>query len=164
MGDLEAAYRRTVLIGGVMAASVFTYVLVAVVIGTLQEQFTGFWPGLSEDTAKQLGYALLAACVVELAVIHFLKARFSSHQPVASSTALLDAAAIDALVCKLVSTHVAAFMLAESMAVFGFVFFLLTGKMTELTVFVGLSLAAFAFSFPRLARWQEWLRQRSGTY
>jgi hypothetical protein len=95
---------------------------------------------------------MLGLCLVDFALIPFLRNRVLSGQNRAGVSPVGRPPTPEG---KLVSASIITFTLCESIAIYGFILFILNGARQEFYLFFFLSLIAFAIHFPRFERWQE---------
>jgi len=145
---LRKGHRTAVLIGCFMIFSVLVYAVVVEYFAGSNAQFAGFSP-LPADVFNKLRLILLGVCLVDLALIPFLRNRVLSVENRAGTPPAV----------RLLTALMISFALCESIAIYGFILFLLNGARHEFYLFFFLSLIAFAIHFPRYERWQEWAQK-----
>jgi hypothetical protein len=151
---LEKGYRRAVIIGVVMAASVFVYLLVAEIIARQQVDFSGFSP-LPHDTFSRLRLIFFVVAGVGFAAIPFI-AKLASSGTVTNSGGI----ALPEPVSRLLSSALVSYSLCETSAIFGLILFLTNGSRTDLYTFAAISLIAYIVHFPRIGRWRGALEEK----
>jgi F0F1-type ATP synthase membrane subunit c/vacuolar-type H+-ATPase subunit K len=155
--ELKSAYRRTAVIGGAMMSTLVMYAVVAIAIASTRDPFEGFVSLEDGGLLRNFFLGLSLLQVVAIKIIHSRalrspdpSGRFQTSKPGARSQ----------LASRLVSTSVVTFALAESIAVYGLVLFLLNGESTGFFVFLGLSLLTFIMFFPKYHQWEEWMQRQ----
>lgn len=146
-GDLETAYRTTMVIGLGLIASVGGYVVVAELIKT--GVIGGYeYPLASDDPAYGiLKYALLGLSFLDLLVIKVIGSLIlSGGSPPAQ---------------RLMTKSIISMAICESVAIYGLVLFLLAGSRLDFYLFTVVSLIFFGVFFPRYHRWEEWIKSIS---
>jgi F0F1-type ATP synthase membrane subunit c/vacuolar-type H+-ATPase subunit K len=155
--ELQTAYRRTAVIGAAMMSTLVMYAVVGLAIASTQDPFEGFVSLEDDGLLRNLFLGLSLFQVVAVQIIRGRALRVpdpSSRFPNAKTSTSPQ------LVSRLVSTSIVTFALAESIAVYGLVLFLLNGKSTDFFVFLGLSLLAFIMFFPKYHQWEQWMRRQ----
>ncbi|MCL6621389.1 MAG: hypothetical protein K6T55_04735 [Syntrophobacterales bacterium] len=133
---LKARYLVANFIGLAMIASVFLYAGVVEILKRVWDPFTGFGD-LSPQFAESLRHVLLGVA----GVIYFV-ILFGQRRLVARNRELLPHATF------------LAYVLAELVALFGLMLFLLTGKSLDFYVFFAVSLLYFWVYFPKYSTWE----------
>jgi hypothetical protein len=146
--SLRKGHRTAFVIGWLMILSVLVYAGVVEYLTRSNAPFGGFAP-LPENVFKKLRLVLLGVCLLDFAFIPFLRNRVLSVQNRAGTP----------LVGRLLTVLMISFALCESIAIYGFILFLMNGARQEFYLFFFLSLIAFAIHFPRYERWQEWAQK-----
>lgn len=157
--SFRKGHRTAVLIGWFMILSVLVYAGVAEYFTRNNTPFAGFSP-LPADVFNKLRLILLGVCLVDFALIPFLRNRVLSAQNRAGVSPVGRPLTPEG---KLVSASIISFALCESIAIYGFILFLLNGARQEFYLFFLLSLIAFAIHFPRYEHWQEWAQKMRDT-
>lgn len=134
---LKSRYLVANFIGLAMIASVFAYAGVVEVIKRVLAPFTGFGH-LTPDLAETVRHVLLGVA----GVIYFV-IMIGQRKIVGRDRQLLPMATF------------LAFVLAELVAVFGLMLFLLTGKSIDFYLFFAISLLYFWVYFPKYSTWEE---------
>jgi F0F1-type ATP synthase membrane subunit c/vacuolar-type H+-ATPase subunit K len=152
--ELKTAYRRTAVIGGAMMSTLFMYAVVVVAISSTRAPFEGF--GSIEDGGllRMLRNLFLGLSLLQVVAIKIIRGR-ALQLPDPSS-----GLSINKPESRLVSTSILTFALAESIAIYGLVLFLLNGESTDFFIFLGLSLLTFILFFPRYHQWEEWMQRQ----
>ena len=154
---LKEAYRRTAVIGVAMMSTLVMYLVVALVVESTNDPFEGF-AGLEDGGL--LRNLFLGLSLLQIVAIKIIRSRalYTPHQPVPYQEA--TPARQSQLRSRLVALSIVTFALAESIAVFGLVLFLLNGEATDFYVFLGLSLLTFIMFFPQYHQWEAWLQKQ----
>lgn len=142
--SLKQRYLVANLIGLAMVASVFIYAVVVEVMQRALAPFTGL-AALSASQVQVLKYVL-----VGLALGHFFLLK-SLPKVLAPPTA-----------ARLFLTAILTFALCEAVALYGLVFFLLSGRVFDFYLFFALSLFYFYFFYPKYQEWEQLLGAGSG--
>jgi len=158
--SLRKGYRLAALIGFSMIFSVMVYAGVVEFISHSQAPFTGYSP-ISRDAFDILRLVLLGVCLIDFALIPFLRNRVLSLQNQPQRPPMGN---LPAPVARLLSASFISLAICESIAVYGLVLFLINGARQEFYLFLSLSLIAFLIHFPRYGRWQEWVREMERTW
>lgn len=130
-------------IGLAMVASVFFYAVVVEVLKRSLAPFAGLAP-LDQNQVQLLKYVF-----VGLALGHFLLIK------------LLPKVLAPVTVSRLFQTAILTFALCEAVAIYGLVYFLLTGRVFEFYLFFALSLFYFYLFYPKYREWEERLNPES---
>jgi len=138
-------HRTAVVIGFCMISSVLFYAGLVEYFTRSNASFAGFSP-LPPEVFNTLRLILLGVSLVDLALIPYLRNRVLTAQ---NRTGTPPAG-------RLLTALMLSFALCESIAIYGFILFLLNGAREEFYLFFFLSLIAFVIHFPRFERWQEW--------
>src|SRR5512147_881730 len=130
--SLRRGHRLAVFIGWAMILSVLAYAGVVEFLSQSNAPFAGYSP-LPADVFNTLRLVLLGVCLIDFAIIPFLRSRVLSarNQPGRPPVA------------RLLSASVISFALCESIAIYGLVLFLLNAARQEFYLFLCLSLLAF---------------------
>jgi hypothetical protein len=134
---LKSRYLVANFIGLAMIASVFAYAGVVEVLKRALDPFSGFGH-LTPDFREGLRNVLLGAA----GIIYFV-IMFGQRKLVGRNRQLLPVATF------------LAFVLAELVAIFGLMLFLLTGKSIDFYIFFAISLLYFWVYFPKYSTWEE---------
>jgi F0F1-type ATP synthase membrane subunit c/vacuolar-type H+-ATPase subunit K len=156
MDKLKAAYRRASIIGGAMISSVFIYAVIAAVIEAGQESFEGFAP----TGGALLRNVFLGLSLFQVVFIKLFRSRMFAMESRDQATGVAKPPSLDDSVQRLMTTSIVTFAMAESIAVYGLVLFLLNGSSNDFYVFLAISLACFVLFFPRFDRWYEWIQKQ----
>lgn len=153
---LRKGYRLAVYICCAMIASLIVYTGVVEYLAATNAPFNGFSP-MPAAVYDKLRLILLGVALVDFALIPFIRNRalVAESRPGAAPVSNLQEP-----VMRLVTASIVSFALCESIAIYGLVLFLINGGRPEFYLFLTIALVAFAFHFPRFARWQEWLQSR----
>jgi hypothetical protein len=134
---LKTRYLAVNFIGLAMIASVFVYAGVVEWIKWQWAPFAGFFQ-LAPAQATLLKYIFLAFAAVQYGVIKFVQK-------------IVPARSVD----NLPQAAIITFALAESVAVFGLVLFLLTGNSLDFYIFMLISLSFFYLFYPKYDDWEK---------
>jgi F0F1-type ATP synthase membrane subunit c/vacuolar-type H+-ATPase subunit K len=137
--ELAKACRTAQVIGGALIVSLGVYAFVVNQIQRTHAPFGGFAPGVPHDLLR---WILAAVALATLGLVRVLQ------------RTLLANAALP-LVRRLQSAGVVGLALCESVAIYGFVLFMVAGRASDFYVFTALALIGFVLYFPRLQTWEE---------
>ena len=137
--ELKKRYLAINFIGLTMIALVFGYLLVVEIIKRYLAPFTGFME-ISPPTADTIKYVLLFWSAGHYFLIRLLQKRFSTPPHL-----------------NLPVGAIISFALAEAVALYGLIFFLIAGKAQDFYIFMAISLFFFYMFFPRFDRWEKLL-------
>jgi F0F1-type ATP synthase membrane subunit c/vacuolar-type H+-ATPase subunit K len=152
--ELKKSYRLTKITGIAIIGSTFIYLLVAEFIRRENAPFEGFAPF---PEIAILRYALLGAAIAEFFLIgHISRLILSLRTPIKKEAP--QECSCPREIRTLMTEAVISFALCESVAIYGFILFLLAGSFTDLYTFMVLSLLYFWKYFPRYSRWEEWIK------
>jgi len=151
--DLRAGCRRAQLIGVALVLSIAVYAYVLRLVAAQHAPFIGFAPSIDLRLLR-VGFALLA--VADLTMLRFVTPRMLAVSRSRSGTTPGGSSAVTQ---GLLSVSIVRLAICEAVALLGVVLFLLGGRWADFSGFAIASLAAFAFNFPRLSQWEDWMRQ-----
>jgi len=154
--ELKTAYRRTAIIGGAMMSTLLLYAFVAFAIASTNDPFEGF---VSLEDGGLLRNLFLGLSLLLVVTIHRLRSRTLRSSDPSGRLATNAPGVRSQLLSRLVANSIVTFALAESMALYGLVLFLLNGDSTDLYIFLGLSLLTFVMFFPKYHQWEEWMQR-----
>ncbi len=141
---LKSRYLVANFIGLAMIVSVFAYAGVVEILKRVLDPFAGFGQLTPEFREALRNFLLGAAGVIYFVIM------FGQRKLVGKNRQLLPAATF------------LAFALAELVAVFGLLLFLLTGKSLDFYIFFAVSLLYFWVYFPKYSTWEEVMGADSG--
>lgn len=153
--DLRRAYRTTVIIGLALMASLVIYLVAAQIIRDQNAPFNGFAP--PGDDFATIKYALLGVAILEFFAIQLLNRLILSSR---ASMGTSGAGVFPPDIQRLVTAAIISFALSESVAIYGLVLFFIQGDMTDLYLFLLLSLFYFSIFFPKYGAWEAWMNER----
>jgi hypothetical protein len=149
--DLRAGCRRAQLVGVVLLITIGVYALVLGRIAAQHAPFVGFAPSVDLRLLRVVFAVVAVADLVALRIVtQVLLAR--PGWPVA------PARGASPVTQRLFAVSIVRLSICEAIAVLGVALFLLGGRSADFYGFAVASLAAFAFHFPRLSRWEDWAR------
>jgi F0F1-type ATP synthase membrane subunit c/vacuolar-type H+-ATPase subunit K len=151
---LTAFHRRHLLIYGAMVVSVAVYAIVINLILRQQNPFPGYSP-LPADIFNKLRPILAILAMGSIFIAQFLRRMILKGSPPQSGTSTIPLP-----LARIQSAAMISYALAEIPAIFGLVLFLLNGNPLDFYLFGLLSFIYYAFFYPRLSQWQEWLEER----
>ncbi len=141
MADLAHHYRVTRTIGAAMIASLLVYAIVVQLIRINFPPFEGF---ARFPRWEVLRYAFVGLAVAGAALIRILRRRLLAVRPAGPAPGL-----------ALQTASIVTFAFCEAVGVFGFVLFLVGGRVVDFYFFLVLSLVLFGIYFPRYDRWAQ---------
>ncbi|MBI1962183.1 MAG: hypothetical protein HYV94_18095 [Candidatus Rokubacteria bacterium] len=138
---LGRAYRTARAVGGAMVLSLAVFAVVVAQIRRANAPFAGFAPGVPHDLLR---WIFAAFALADLWLVRFMRTKILANAALPPVQRLLSAAIVGLANC-------------EAIALYGFVLFVLAGRVTDYYVFAGLALLGFALYFPRRQAWEDWL-------
>lgn len=152
LDELKRGYRLATIIGIAIIASVFIYAAVVELIKINFAPFEGFSPF---PEVEILRYILLGISIAEFFLIRFIRNQIiSARTEIPSYLKIQSSIPIQ----RLITMSVVTYALCESVAIFGFVLFLIAGDSLDFYTFMLISLIYFAVYFPRYRQWEEWVK------
>ena len=153
MEKLGQYHRMATVIGYGMIGTLLMFSAVVETLKAMNYEPQGF---LSPSALEILKYLLLGLTLVEFFVIRIVKKMILSGggriSALSNQGDLLLAKAQ-----KLLTTAIVTFAFCESVGIYGLVLFLIGGSPFDFYLFIFLSLAFFAFYFPKYSQWEEWV-------
>jgi hypothetical protein len=150
--ELDRGCRQAQLIGGMLVLALGTYASVIELIRTQRAPFSGFAPAVPLDLLRP---ALAVMAVLGLVAVKIVRSNvLAGRIAVRSSTS-----GMTPVVHRLLTASVVTLAICESIAIYGFVLFLLGGRRADFYGFAAFALLAFARYFPRRSLWEAWARQ-----
>jgi len=137
--ELGKACRTARVIGGAMIVSLGLYAVVVSQIQRANAPFAGFAPGVPHDLVR---WILAAVALATLGLVRFLQRTILTKAALPPVRRLHTAAVVGLALC-------------ESVAIYGFVLFMVAGRASDFYVFTALALIGFVLYFPRLQPWEE---------
>ena len=137
--ELAKACRVSQTIGGALLVSLGVYAAVVSQFQRAYAPFTGFAPGVPHE---QLRWILAAIALATLGLVRVLQRTILANAALPPASRQQSAAVVGLALC-------------ESVAVYGFVLFLIAGRASDFYVFTALALAGFVVYFPRVTTWEE---------
>ena len=158
--ELNEAYRIMRIVGIGIMASLPILLLIVELLKKQYTPFKGFDPTPGSATVR---YVIFGLCFGMFPLIRLLWNRIVSGQvPLAVRSGATSRAGI--LLSRMRSASVVSLALCETVAMFGFVLFLVGGNSTEFYALLALSLVFFAVNFPRYRQWEEFLERSTVTH
>jgi len=127
------------MIGGALLVSLGLYAIVVNQIQRVNAPFTGFAPGVPHDLLR---WILAAVALATLGMVRVLQRLILANAALPPVRRLQNAAVVGLALC-------------ESVAIYGFVLFLVAGRASDFYVFAALAMVGFVLYFPRLEVWEE---------
>lgn len=144
MGELKSSYRKAVLLWIIMAGGIF----ISLTAVELCKSGTSFLPKHSSSPeVVVLKYFLLIFTVMTLFLMGFVRSQLLISK---------ESKAFKNSTSRLLTASLAMNLLCETVAITGLTLFFLTRSSLCFYLFMVLSLALFAYVFPRYAQWKEW--------
>jgi hypothetical protein len=146
--ELARGLRHAQLVGGALVFAIAMFAYVAEMIRTQQAPFVGFVP---TAPLGLLRLVLAAMAVFDLVVVNIVRQKIVAGRAAAGQGAPLAQ--------RLLNASIVALGMCESIAIYGFVLFLLGGQRADFYAFAAFALLGFAIYFPRRSQWEAWARQ-----
>lgn len=151
MDELKKSYRVSVIIGIAMMASLFIYAAGVEFVKIKFDPFEGFSPF---PEVEILRYIFLAIAVGEFFFIKYFKNISLSKKIIP-----FQGVSISNPIQKFITASIVVYALCESVAIYGFVLFLIAGSSMDFYTFMILSLVYLVIYFPRYTQWEEWAKK-----
>lgn len=142
--EIKKRYLAINFIGLAMIASVFAYCVVVEIIKRTLAPFTGFMK-IPPQSVATIRYTLLFVSAGHYLLIKVLQKRFNTPPNL-----------------NLPVGAIISFVLAEAVALYGLIFFLIAGHAEDFYIFMAISLFFFYIFFPRFDRWEKLLDAAAG--
>jgi len=136
---LAKACRIAQVIGIALLVSLGVYAFVVNQIQRIHAPFAGFSPGVPLDLLR---WILAAVGLATLGLVRVVQRIILANTALPPERRLHSAAVVSLALC-------------ESVAIYGFVLFLVAGRASDFYVFAALALVGFVLYFPRLETWTE---------
>ncbi len=133
-----------------------TLLIFAAVVETLKATHPETQGVLPPSTLEILRYLFLGMTLIEFFVIRIVKKMILSGGGRISALSNQGDPLL-AKVQKLFTTAIIVFAFCESVGIYGLVLFMIGGSSFDFYLFIFLSLAFFAFYFPKYSQWEEWV-------
>jgi dolichol kinase len=137
--ELAKACRTAQATGVMLLACLGLYAIVIALIQRTHAPFSGFVPAAPRDLLRAI---FAAVALASLGIIRVVQ------RPGLANAAL-------PLIGRLLTAAVVALSLCESVAIYGFVLFIIGGRAIDYYIFATLALVGFARFFPRQEAWRE---------
>ncbi len=138
--DLRATYRTTATVGVTLMATVVLYAVIAEIMHVYLRRFDGVATAFAPVGVR---YVFCALAVVAFVAARLVRSRLARAGGSRASVAQ-----------RLQTASIASLASCETIAVFGFLLFILLGRRRDLYAFLLVSGVAFALNFPRWSEWQ----------
>ena len=145
MADLAQHFRATRIIAVAMIVSLLTYAVIAELIRARFAPFQGFSRFPQWETLR---WVFLVLAAVEAVGIRVLRTALLTRRQDGPGPGQ-----------RLQTASIVTFAMCESVGLFGFVLFVVSGSSADFYGFLVLSLLLFGIYFPRRDQWEEWARQ-----
>ena len=137
--ELAKACRIAQVIGVALLVSLGLYAFAVNQIQRIHAPFAGFSPGAPLDLLR---WILAAVGLATLGLVRVLQRIILANAALPPVRRLHSAAVVSLALC-------------ESVAIYGFVLFMIAGRASDFYVFTALALVGFVLYFPRLETWRE---------
>ena len=157
-GELKKAFKYNVIIYIAIIGSVLVYAGIVKYIKRSTPQ-TGQVINLSGSDANMFRNVLLIVAVLEYFFIRFFRSKVLSRKTLLTwmTTA---ARPFSPPVQQLLTLSVVTYAIGETMVIYGFVLFMLSGVTMNFYIFLVIALVFFALYLPRYSQWEEWMESR----
>lgn len=189
MDELRKAYKQARVIGIALIIGIFAYAVAVEAIKRAMAPFEGFSPFSTDHILRYLLFACAVSIFFAIKIIKkrmlsgeskslssspslqppspsqasSLSASKSPASPSSLSPSTISAPQRNNLfsppVQKLVIVSVISLALSETVAIFGFVIFLINGSSLDFYLFFILSIIFIIIHFPRYSQWEEWIEK-----
>ena len=153
MEKLGQYHKMATVIGYGMMGTLLIFAAIVETLKATAFEFGGFLPPSFLDFLR---YLFLGLAVVEFFVIRIIKNLILSRGGRTSTLSSQGEPSL-AKVQKLFTAAIVSFAFSESVAIYGFVLFIIGGSSLDFYIFAFLSLIFFAVYFPRYSQWEEWV-------
>lgn len=147
--ELRRSHRTASLVGIVLIASLFIYLVVVEIIRATMGPFRGLVPVPGLATLRYVFYGL---AVIEVLATRLVQGALLRRAPG-------DDARVTVL--KLARTTIVTLCLSEVPALLGLVLFLLGGLNKDFYALLAVSLVLAFMYFPRLRSWEDWVERKA---
>jgi len=148
--DLAKGCRQAQLVGGALVGSIVVDAVIVELIRATRAPFGGFAPHVPIDTLRMV---LIVLAIADLVAIRFVRA-----QMLGAARGAAPATNAPYRARGLFTVSVVLLALCLAVAIYGLVLFLIGGRGLDFYTFAFVSLLAMAVHFPRLAQWEEWVK------
>ena len=147
--ELARGCRQVQRISGVLVFAIAMFAYIAEMIRTQQAPFIGFAP---TAPLGLLRFVLAVMAVLDLVVVNIVRPKIIAGRAAATGQ-------VAPLAQRLLNASIVALGMCESIAIYGFVLFLLGGQRADFYGFAAFALLGFAIYFPRRSQWEAWAHQ-----
>lgn len=148
--DLAKGCRQAQLVGGALVGSIVVDAVIVELIRATRAPFGGFAPHVPIGTLRMV---LIVLAIADLVAIRFVRA-----QMLGAARGAAPATNASHRARGLFTVSVVLLALCLAVAIYGLVLFLIGGRGLDFYTFAFVSLLAMAVHFPRLAQWEEWVK------
>jgi hypothetical protein len=152
MEKLRQYHKMATVIGYGMMGSLLIFAAIVETLKATAFESLGF---LSPSTFDLLRYLFFGLAFIEFFVIRIIKNLILSRGG-RISTLSGQSDPLLSKVLKLYTAAIISFAFCESVALYGFVLFIIGGSSLDFYLFAFLSLIFFAVYFPKYSQWEEW--------
>ncbi len=143
--ELNKAFRLAVVIGASVIGSLVIYVIVVEYVKAYHQSWVGFIP-LGE--MKSLRYVFYALSIIHVFLLRIIKGFLLKRLPTADRLKLIN---------RLSQASIISTVLSEGPALYGLIFFFLSGISRDFYLLLIVSAILLFMYFPRIKNWQYWL-------
>jgi hypothetical protein len=153
MEKLGQYHRMATVIGYGMIGMLLVFTAVAETMKAMNHETRGLLPS---STLEILRYLFLGVTLGEFFMIRIVKKMVLSGGG-RMSTLSNRGDPLLAMVQKLFTAAIITFGFCESVGIYGLVLFMIGGSSFDFYLFIFLSLAFFAYYFPKYSEWEQWV-------
>ena len=157
-GELKKAFKYNVIIYITMIGSMFIYAGVVEFMKRSAPQ-TGQLIDLSGSDATMFRNVLIVVAVLEYFFIRFLRSKILSRKTLLTWMTTVGRP-FSPPIQQLLTLSVVTYALCETMVIYGFVLFFLSGVTMDFYIFMVISLIFFALFRPQYSQWEGWMESR----
>ncbi|MCL5879070.1 MAG: hypothetical protein M1428_04660 [Deltaproteobacteria bacterium] len=157
-GELKKAFKSNVIIYIALIVSVFIYAGVVEFIKQSTPQ-TGQVINLSGSDANMFRNVLIVVAVFEYFLIRFIRSKVLSRKTLLTWMTTASRP-FSPPVQQLITLSIMTYALCETVVVYGFILFYLSGVTIDFYLFMVISLVFFGLFRPQYSQWQEWMESR----
>lgn len=150
--ELKKGYRVAIIIGIAMIGSLFIYAAIVEFIKINYKSFKGFSPF---PEVEILRYIFFGITIAEFFLIGFIKKFILSREVTDENNP--NQRAFSPRIQRLLTTAIVTYAICESIALYGFVLFLIGGSSFDFYIFMVISFIFYVGYFPRYLQWEEYL-------
>jgi len=145
--DFSQAFRLAVILGAAVIGSLFIYVIVVEYVKANHQSLVGF---VSIQDIKSLRYIFYALSIVHVFILRIARGLLFKKLPKDDRQKLIS---------RLRQASIISVVLSEGPALYGLVFFFLSGISRDFYLLLLVSGFLLFMYFPRIKNWQYWLQR-----